>query len=441
MPSKKKSPPSQSTLFRTAKLFGMAASVASQEITTRIGEKFGKSDPVKKLKKQMNQAHELVSALSELKGAAMKAGQWLGIEAADLLPPEVVSVLRQLHDQGSSLPIEQVQKIINRELGLDKAGQLQELSVEPIGSASIGQVHRAKLNGQDVAVKVQFPGIAKAIESDLKVLRRISESFLALSQRKVSLKAVFAEMRDTLLQEANYELEASLLTEYGQLAKTNSAWRVPTVYSDFCSPRVLTMSYESGTRLSDWLASNPSPQDLAYYSEKFLDLYFTEFFEWGVVQTDPNFANFLIRTDTRQIVLLDFGAIRRYSEDFRRLYFQVMICIHDQQFDKAYEKGIELGWIDRRESKEAKALFIEMLSQSSRPFDFKQMPFDFTDERFLNETRASTIKLVKQLKYTAPPHSLIFLHRKLGGIYFILKSMKAKIDLRPYIEKIRARYS
>jgi len=289
----------------------------------------GKTVLGEEAQRRTEQAQALVEGLARLKGAAMKLGQTMSVELRDLLPPEFVDALSKLQDQGTALSGESVRAILKEEWGNERFGKLEAFVDAPLASASIGQVHAARLDGRDLVIKVQFPGIAKTVDSDIQGVGLLLRTFLAFSGRDVRLDSFLEEMKVIFKQETDYQQECQFLKEYRTGVSAFPGFRVPEVYSEFTTPRVLTMSRERGLKPLDWMKlRNPSQKVRNAVGLRFLDLYEIEFFQMGLVQTDPNFANFLIDDsqdrENPEITLLDFGAVKRYDEPFRQGYRELL---------------------------------------------------------------------------------------------------------------------
>jgi aarF domain-containing kinase len=284
-------------------------------------------------------------------------------------------------------------------------------------------------------VKIQYPGVAASIDSDLLILKRVAKAFSSVSGHEADLDPVFQELARVLHQEANYELELSLMTEYRERLAGDTRYRVPQAFPEYSSRRVLTMSWEPGVPLEVWLRSRPSLERRERIAHSLLDLFCMEFFDWGLVQTDPNFANFLISPDDA-LVLLDFGATLRYPEDFRSRYRGLLAVMASQNADDIVAEGLSFGLIDRRESAESKRLFAELLIHSLEPFLASNQPFSFEDVDYAKKNREAGTNFVRSLKYSPPPHSILFLHRKLGGIFNFAKRLSVRLDLGPYWKKM-----
>ena len=428
-----KKPPS-SIWSRSLKLAKAATQVASQEISHRVSGQFSgtvQRDLKRKLT-QVEQAKIMTESLSQLKGAAMKAGQMLSIEASDILPNEVVQILRQLQKDSEPMSFDIIQDILKTELGEEKFQRLEGLSSTPVASASIGQVHKARIDGQPVAIKVQYPGIDQSIHSDIKILKTMTQSFLKMTQRSIPLDEVFTEFAEVLEQEVNYTLEAQSMQKYGAFLSEHIEWEAPKPLLDFSSSHVLTMSWQNGLTLNDWLKTNPNKEDRLWLAHNVLGLFIQEFFHWGFVQTDPNFANFLIQTKPLKLVLIDFGATKEYGEDFRRDYRHLLRAFYRGSSKEILELAYANDLLSPKESSEAQKAFLEMMELSVAPFRSENQPFDFSDKQYAQDSREVAQNFVKQLKFSPPPQKILFLHRKLGGIFHLVKDLGVAIDLQPY---------
>jgi aarF domain-containing kinase len=423
-----------STFVRTIELAKLAALVGLKEI--RSGD----------LKSRLEQAVLIANSLSHLKGAAMKAGQLLSLDLSSYFPDEAIEVLSQLQNAAVAQPFSQVQKSLKQELGPLKIQQIVDLSSNPIGVASIGQVHRARFQGQDIVLKVQYPGVADSIDSDLKILKTIASSFCHVTGRQMMLEPLFQEFRSILHQELDYQIEAQYQKEYSVLVNGIKSLgvfeiHVPTVIEELSTHKVLAMTYEEGLTLKSWIATKPAQAQRESLAHTILDLYFHEFFAWGLVQTDPNMANFLVRETGPQpeLVLLDFGATRRYSNEFIRDYIRLLQLAAEGKSILLKEHAIQFGLLDYRESSSAFSAFEQTLRTAIQPFftdSSGKNEFDFSNtEHAMNSQKAAKV-LANELVYSPPPYSLVFLHRKLGGVYSVLNNLEVTLDISSYWQKM-----
>jgi aarF domain-containing kinase len=433
---KSKSSPTTGALGRAGKLLQLASSMAKAEIKHRAFKGDAAGSATESAKLRLQQATAMVRELGHLKGAAMKLGQMLALEARDFLPDEVVAVLEQLHSNASFMDFETIFAVIQEDLG-SKANDLIDLSHEPIAAASIGQVHRAVFNDDAVAVKVQYPGIRDSIHSDVKILSVVLKTMSKLFRRELEIDGLLKEFSEVFIQETDYNQEAEAQSEYRNLAAAMPGIRVPRVYPQLSSARVLTMDFEDGLSITRWMRETNPPIDVRRrLGESVLDLYTREFCDWGLVQTDPNPGNFLIRPNTNELVLLDFGATKRYSFEFRKHYSQLVMAIFRRDKKAVRETAISLGLISHRENETAFVAFEALVFESMRPMTMKT--FDFRDKEYVTTVRRLTRALVKELKFSPPPKNLIFLHRKLGGVFLILKLLAVDLNLENYLSRFKS---
>ncbi len=435
--------PPRSVWSRSSRLVSLAAGLAKKELQGRVSRAVERGEAVAKqvhqLRVQVEQAKEIVESLGQLKGAAMKAGQLLSMELRDVLPPEVISVLSQLQASGATVPFEEIHSILRDELGDERLAALDVIP-SPLASASIGQVHRATWRSpdgpRDVVLKVQFRGIADTIDSDLTLLERIARLFLTVQLKHFDVTAVFDELRDVLIRETDYQHEADALERYRALAHGVPGLRVPEVHRALSTRRVLALGFEAGLTLDAYMATKPSLEARNRVTAQVLDLYFREFFEWGLVQTDANFANFLFRPEQGELVLLDFGATREYPAPFREQYRALLTSTLRGDRAGALAAAQELNLIDPQEPQAARDAMHALLETVLRVFQPAFQPVDFRDKRFVDEAGQRLRDYYAALTCSPPPAQLLFLHRKLGGVYSMGRALEARLDLVPYAQRL-----
>ncbi|HEX7673498.1 MAG TPA: AarF/ABC1/UbiB kinase family protein, partial [Bdellovibrio sp.] len=297
------------------------ASIAQHGITTALKSKEDKEAIWKKL--LQSQASLISSELGELKGSLMKAGQMLSMYGEHFLPREANELLKSLQSDSPPLTWAAIEPTLRKNLPAEKLDEL-EIEKEALASASMGQVHRARIRrtGESIVLKIQYPNVDRAIDSDLKAIRTLLGT-LKLLPKDFNLNPLFEEVREMLVQETNYELEAQLTEEYYTRLQNDPRFIVPRVHREFSGPKILATSFERGLRVDDSLIQSLPQERRNRLALNFLDLYFKEVFDWGVVQTDPHSGNYRIRIDPQgrdQLVLFDFGATRTYPENFLTPY-------------------------------------------------------------------------------------------------------------------------
>jgi aarF domain-containing kinase len=407
---------------RGTKLIGLASKVALNEISTRVKTW---DDEKTKIQSKIEMAQAMVKTMSELKGASMKVGQLLSMDMGDFLPPEVVKVLETLHQNATFLPFESIEKILKEELG-EKYNAFTHISKEPIAAASIGQVHSAVLNNQEVVLKIQYPGVANSIPSDLKLLQFCFTNLSKLAGKDVELAPFFKEVEEVLMRETDYVHERNMLLKYKNSFK-NSEYIIPEVFPEFCTAKVLTMEMIKGKTISKWTETSLLGERMTLARDLIL-LYLEEFFKHGLVQTDPNPGNFLI-TENNKIALLDFGAVKEYERDFIESYRRILIAAFKQDNDLLLKESERCHFIDPREDEEVRKLYVEMMASLAAPFR-QETPFNFAEKAFYENSKKSSWALSKKSKYSPPPKDLLFLHRKLGGVFMLIRKLDVSLNLK-----------
>ncbi|MBC7794414.1 MAG: AarF/ABC1/UbiB kinase family protein [Clostridia bacterium] len=418
-------------------LVGLAANLARKEVGNRLRSAItGDASDAKTLAVRIEQAKLLVEDFGRLKGAVMKAGQLLSMDAGDLVPPEVVAVLEKLQANAEIVPFATMRQVLLDEIGPEKLARLENIEEVPAASASIGQVYRAYVDGNAVAVKVQYPGVAESIDSDLVVLRKLGHSLITLSGRKMKLDAFTEELGRVLHFEADYERERAYMDRFARALAADARYCVPQSCPELSTNRVLTMSWEEGVPFAAYVKTPHPRATREAIGHALLDLFFTELFDLGVVQTDPNFANFLVRENGPCIVLLDFGASVEFDPEFRSAYVELVRSIASGDAKRIVDSAIAFGVIDPREKVETLSLFTDLLIHAFVPFREDRQPFAFSDKSYLDEARVQGERFTRELLYSAPPKQLVFLHRKLGGLFVMLKQLDVALDLRPYADRL-----
>lgn len=381
--------------------------------------------------------------LGELKGSLMKAGQMLSMYGEHFLPPEANDLLKSLQSQSPPVNFSVISGVLKTQLGTEKLKQL-EIESEPIGSASLGQVHKAKIikTGEWIALKVQYPNVDKAIDSDLKAIR----SFLSMMKILPSgLKTdhLFNELRGMLVQETDYKLEAERTTEYRNLLIGDERFIVPRVYPEFSTGTVLATSLEKGISVDVPLIKSLPQERRNKLALSFLDLYFRELFEWGVVQTDPHLGNYKIRLSSEgkdQLVLFDFGAVRKYPADFLNSYHRMIKSSLHNDIEGLHQAATELKFVHADDDPKLVKHFEEFCLCSIEPF-LKDQDYDWKNTDLPQRLTKKAFQMIQDFHLRPPPQEVLFLDRKTGGVFIFLSVLNAKINgrdlLLKYLEKIK----
>ncbi len=374
-------------------------------------------------------AQRLAERLARLRGAAMKLGQMLSLQGEDMLPPEFARALAQLRAQAAPMPLEQVRRVLGREWGKGWERRFARFDWEPVAAASIGQVHRAQTrDGRDLALKIQYPGVARSIASDVDNVAALLRLFNVLPL-DIDVSGIVAEAKRQLLQEADYRAEAGFLENYAQLVADEPLLMVPRVHREFTTTRVMAMDYADGVPV-EALGADDVPQARRDSVGALLErLMFRELFEFHVMQTDPNFANYLVQPGGR-VVLLDFGATRNFSAQFVANYARITRAVIDDDLDTVARYAGEIGYVAADDPPERVRAAVEVIQLVCEPLRHRG-PYDFAGSDLPARARSLGFDLaLRRGLLRAPPAETMFLHRKLVGSFLLLARIRARVDAR-----------
>jgi predicted unusual protein kinase regulating ubiquinone biosynthesis (AarF/ABC1/UbiB family) len=274
--------------------------------------------------------------------------------------------------------------------------------------------------------------VARSIESDVDNVAALLRLFNLLPF-DLDVLAIAAEAKRQLAQEADYLAEASFLEHYAQLVAGESGLVVPRVHHDLTTKRVMAMDYVDGVPL-DTLTGADTPQAQRDAVGALLErLLFRELFEFRLMQTDPNFANYLYQPRTGRIVLLDFGATQRFSADFVAAYARITRAIVDDDFDAMARHAVTIGYVAEGDAPERVRAAVEVMTLVCEPLRHRG-PYDFAASGLAGRVRALVFDLaVRRGLLRAPPPQNMFLHRKLVGSFLLLARIGARVDARALV--------
>lgn len=459
----------------------------------------------------------LASTLCRLRGAALKVGQMLSFNDAAVLPPAMRALMDRVRDGADWMPSWQLKKTLDQaklpslhqsavsamagegrdfrspspqELGDDWRQHVVSFEETPVAAASIGQVHRAVLtDGRAVAIKVQYPGVADSIQSDLWSMKQLinytgvvppglyldkahallflslcpfasapllltppsslpalSFSFLRPSRANgdqvspelvgslatASGPQVLKVANEELMQECDYELEAENTKRFKLLLAPYPEFSVPAVVPHLSSARVLTTEWMPGLPL-DRAAASPTmtARERDRVGTRLLWLTLTELFSFRFMQTDPNWSNFLYEPRTGQLSLIDFGACRQYDESFAENYLQLMrACAEgDAQREQILHYSRELAFLTGDESKTMLDAHVRAAVLVGTPFAEKRQPYDFASQQIARQI-ASDVSTMLKHRLTPPREEIYTLHRRLNGCFQLAARVGARIPAR-----------
>lgn len=404
------------------------------KIGVRSGRKLLKSKPgsVKEAISDVleSEVHRIVNELGVMKGSLMKVGQFLALYSDSIISPELQKVLSQLENKSMYLRWDEIKKNIPEEF-FDKL----IIEEKPIAAASLGQVHRATFDGVDIVLKIQYKGVKKAINSDIRILKYILK-LTDFVPKDIDLKPFFEEVKEMLKQETDYIQEAKNTKKFKELIKDSKDFYIPEVYEDFSNSTIITSEYISGVSLREVDNLDISQEDRNRLGMALFNLFFTEIYEWGLMQTDPNAANYLLMQDegSWKVCLIDFGATKEISPYLQGMYKKLIGCIVSHDFDGFVDTMFEYKYLseDKRDSYDIDLLknYVAIVSDP-----FRDEEYDWEKSEIPDRVLSMAPKVMKEISISSPPKEIVFIDRKIGGVFFLLKILKAKFNPNDVVDQ------
>ena len=380
-------------------------------------------------------ARRVADQLAQLRGAAMKFGQLLSMDAGDLLPPELADILARLRADAKAMPMSQLASVLDKHWGHGWDRHFRQFSFTPVAAASIGQVHLAQTkDGRRLAIKVQYPGVRQSIDSDVDnvaTLLRIS----GLLPSGLDVGPLLLEAKRQLHAEADYLGEGAWLRRYTELLADAPEFMLPEVHADLTTESVLAMSCMGGVPVESLRHAPQAERDRV--AGLLFRLFFREMFEFQLIQTDPNFANYRYDRATGKLILLDFGATRRYRaaivDAYRRLMASAVVGDRQGMSVAASAIGYFRADIGERQ------LVLDLFLHACEPLRHAGA-YDFGNSDLPARIRDAGLALsTERDSWHTPPADALFLHRKASGLYLLAAKLKARVDIRALFQPYASR--
>ncbi|MDH0717687.1 ABC1 kinase family protein [Acinetobacter junii] len=417
---------------RFLKLAGMTASIASKSVANSIRNLTADEEQKNAARSQLFQdiGIQIADTLGEMKGAVMKVGQ-IASQYKDIFPPEVAKAIAKLQRQAPAMPFAAIQQQVEKELGKPLNQIFSSFETKPFAAASIGQVHRAILpNGQAVVVKVQYPGVDQACESDLKQVRLALRLMGVLKIDKKLQDQLFKEIQDSLSAELNYEIEAQNLEVFKTFhEKLDQQVIIPTVYKDYSSRRVLTLSYEKGESIET--ASTWSVETRNQIGRRIVRALGQEIFFLRRFHCDPHPGNFAFREDG-SVIIYDYGSVKTLSPEIVQHFKSLVNAARQENIAQVEDLLVELKALAEKE-KFPDELYSQWIEILLRPLSTH---YDFAE----NSSHHDGMRLVKKsLKYWdvfKPSPDTLMVNRTVSGHYWNLIHLKVHDNLNDLFEEL-----
>ena len=416
-----------SRLARLSRLGAMTASVAgNMAIGSMAHLGRGERPDWRGLLLTPSNMTRVADQLAKMRGAAMKIGQLVSMDTGDMLPPELSQIMAKLRDDAHFMPPAQLKKVLGAQWHEGWLRDFTRFDVRPIAAASIGQVHRAQTHdGRDMAIKVQYPGVARSIDSDVAnvgALIRMS----GMLPKGFELTPYLNEAAGQLHEETNYVREAGYLNRFRNLLSECEGFVLPEVYEDWSTECILAMSFVKGRPIEE--AADADQEQCNLIMHRLIDLTLKELFEFNLMQSDPNFANYRYDPDTGAIVLLDFGATRELSIEISELYGALLTSGLNGERDAVEDLCVTLGFIDESTSSSHRKQVFELVHMA---FEGLCVPvFDFADTTLTREMQVKGEALARD-GFIPPvlPMEVLYLQRKFAGMFLLGARLGAKLPV------------
>jgi predicted unusual protein kinase regulating ubiquinone biosynthesis (AarF/ABC1/UbiB family) len=378
-----------------------------------------------------NNASDIYNSLSELKGSALKVAQMMSMDK-NLLPRAYQDKFTMAQYSAPPLSYPLVVKTFQKHFSKTPEQIFETFTRSAINAASIGQVHQATKDGKKLAVKIQYPGVADSVSSDLKLVRPFALRLLNMNEKE--LDHYMAEVEEKLLEETDYVLEIQRSREISSECGHIPNLKFPIYYDEYSSDRIITMDWLQGDHLKEWLDTNPSQKSKNQIGQALWDFYHHQVHNLKKVHADPHPGNFIVQ-ENDQLGIIDFGCVKVIPEDFYQGYFALIkrdLLMKEEELNQIF---YELEFISDKDTAEEQAyfkgIFKEMIGLLGRPFHVDR--FDFADDGFFEQIfklgdRISNEKMFRKSKQARGSRHGLYINRTYFGLYNLLNQLQAEVD-------------
>ena len=393
----------------------------------------GRSD---KQKLHEKNAQDIFDSLSELKGGALKVAQMLSLDS-NTLPQEYLQKFAEAQYKTPPLSYPLVVKTFKKSFKKEPLKIFDHFNKAAVNAASMGQVHKASKDGIDLAVKIQYPGVAESVQSDLKVAALVAKQLLKLNP--VEIDHYLQEVQERLLEETDYLHELEQSVKLSKLCQEINGVHFPKYYPEWSSQNILTMEWLSGQHLNEYLSQDPDQSSRNRLGQALWDFYQFQIHHLNELHADPHPGNFII-LENGDLGIIDFGCTKTLPESFYGTYFQLLDPDSFRIKHKRDKLFIELGFIYPDDTNEERQFFIDNITQSiellGKPFYLDE--FDFGNTSYFQEIHRmgevlSKSPMIRQSTKARGSKHALYLNRTYFGLYNILHQLKAKIKTRNFI--------
>lgn len=421
---------------RLAKMGALAGRIAGN-VLVESGKQLarGQKPVVSELLLTPANVSQVADKLATMRGAAMKVGQLLSMDAGNLLPDDLAEILARLRSDAVTMPSTQLMQVLEQNWGDDWQQPFSRFSFNPVAAASIGQVHEAYTeDGRHLAVKIQYPGVRQSIDSDIDNVVSLMR-MTGLIPKELDIEPLLDEARAQLRREADYLQEGEYMTEYARYLQRldwHQELAIPHFHKDLSTEQILAMDWQAGVALEDLMRD--APQQRNHVMSRLLELFFAELYDFRYIQTDPNLANYQYQPDSQRIVLLDFGAVRDFPDDFVARYQQAMRAAVREDRNALDEALQVLGFFRQGLDVANRDVILDIFMLAAEPLRHGG-DYDFGNADLAQRIQARGMSVSRSPDaWHTPPPDVLFLHRKMGGLYMMAAKLGAKVNAAKLFE-------
>ena len=392
----------------------------------------GRSPSIKNLLIQEKNILTFTEELAKLRGAALKIGQLLSLEANDFLPEQISKMLGDLRNKNFHMPNYQLGEVLRENYGDNFLDNFSEFNETPIAAASIGQVHKCKYGNKKLILKIQYPKIRESIESDINNIRLVTKN-LGIFPKSFDFDKLLEAGKTQLLNETDYLLEAVHQKNFHRLLKTDKRFVVPKINEKLTTTKILAMEYQYGVTIDHVVHLDQKTKNSIM--NNLVELTFKEIFEFNLIQTDPNYANFLFNDTSKKIVLLDFGATSKVSSKNIRVFKDILNGLALDRKEMVEKALITLKIFSPKASNSVKNYLLDIIWNLSLPLR-ENKEFDFLHCISTEDLKLLSSTLINQKdKFQLPDPQILFIQRKLGGIFLLGRKFGARSNFSKLVTK------
>lgn len=381
----------------------------------------------------LENAEDIYEGLSELKGSALKVLQMMSMDK-NLLPTAYTERFTMAQYSAPPLSYPLVVKTFQKYLGKSPEKLYDSFTKNAKNAASIGQVHQATLGDQKLAVKIQYPGVADSVSSDLRIVKPFAIRLFNINER--DLDHYMEEVESKLIEETDYNLELERSVEISQQCGHIDNLFFPKYYPELSCEKIITMDWLDGKHLKEFMMTDPPQEVRNKIGQALWDFYDFQIHQLQQVHADPHPGNFLMREDGK-LGIIDFGCVKVIPDDFYQKYFRLIrkdTLINDRELDSIF---YDLQFINDQDSEKDKKLFkgifIEMIELLGKPFHHDE--FDFADDAYFKQIfdlseRVSNMKEVRESRTARGPRDALYINRTYFGLYNLLNALQSRVVTR-----------